>query len=83
MKYLGHNSIPLLYQSPPNYTYTYTAGGQSASQAGPWINVDGPTYYGAIYPSSNAFYLAAEGLSGTGTWTIDLPEGVYLTVVIK
>ncbi len=66
-----------------NYTYTYTAGGQSASQAGPWINVDGPTYYGAIYPSSNAFYLAAEGLSGTGTWTIDLPEGVYLTVVIK
>jgi hypothetical protein len=59
------------------FNYSYGAA------AGPWINESAPTAYGGLYPGSNAYYLAAEGLSGERTWTLDLPDGVYLTVVMK
>jgi len=62
------------------FTYYYSSG---ATQEGPWINVDSPTYYQAMYPASNSFYLVGAGLSGTQTWTVTLPAGVYLTVVMK
>jgi hypothetical protein len=59
------------------YNYTY------GSLTGPYLYTASPVGSWNPKPASNTYYRAGSGLTGSHSWTVELPAGVVLTVVTK
>ncbi len=66
------------------YNYAVNFGGGAPYADGPWVYQIGivPSS-GVLFAQSNTYFEGATAVAGNKTWTIEVPNGVLVSVVIK